>query len=122
MFQKGQSGNPAGRPKKGQALTDILRKELNKRTIYDEDQKTYIARKTAIIRKMIDLAIEGDLAAQKYIFDRVDGKPMESMELTGQNGGPLAFVELLEAAHKRRKEAEENLDGDEEDTEGGEAS
>ena len=65
MFQKGQSGNPAGRPKKGQALTDILKTVVDKRKLAE---------------KLLELAYDGDITAIKYVYDRVDGKPMQSFE------------------------------------------
>lgn len=84
-FAKGQSGNPRGRPKKGEALTDILR------TLAHEPptQRSKYTRKEAVARKLWQMAIGGDIAAIKYLYDRIDGKPTEQVELTGQEGGPL---------------------------------
>jgi len=77
-FAKGRSGNPRGRPKKGETLTDLLREKIEtKKTIREK-----LTRKEKIIEKLIALAEAGDLSALKYLFDRCDGRPVESIELT----------------------------------------
>jgi hypothetical protein len=63
MFQRGVSGNPAGRPRKNKSLTEILEKRLGK------------AGKDAIVQELIGLAKSGDLPSLKYVFDRLDGRP-----------------------------------------------
>lgn len=64
-WKPGQSGNPNGRPPKGEALTDILREKVDK---------------DAIAEKLIQMAMEkGDIVALRYIYDRIDGKPIETV-------------------------------------------
>jgi hypothetical protein len=73
-FEKGDARiNRRGRPKKGQALTDILNFQL--------DQKTGDGKflRETIAEKLIDLALSGDVPALKYLVDRVDGKPRETL-------------------------------------------
>jgi hypothetical protein len=77
-FTKGQSGNPNGRPRKGRTLTETLEKAMKKKR---EDGKK---NSDALADTLIELAItEKNVTAIKYIMDRVDGKPAESIELTG---------------------------------------
>ena len=68
--------NRKGRPKKGTALTDILNLKL------DEKSESGIMRREIVAEKLITLAEGGDVVALKYIFDRTDGRPKESIDLT----------------------------------------
>jgi hypothetical protein len=76
-FARGQSGNPGGRPKKGKSLTEALQKAMNRKTA--EGKKNY----DALADTLVKLAIEDkNITAIKYIMDRVDGRPKETIEMT----------------------------------------
>lgn len=85
VWQKGKSGNPKGRQKKGQTLTDILRASLA------EPNAQGVTRSRALSDTLTRLADSGDLDAIRYIYDRVDGKPVETQQIGGMNGGPLTI-------------------------------
>jgi hypothetical protein len=75
-FARGQSGNPAGRPKKGASLTEALESALEKKGKGGKLKRTILA------DTLIDLAItDRNIAAIRYIFDRLDGRPTETVEL-----------------------------------------
>lgn len=84
-WRKGQSGNPNGRPPKEKALTTLLEQCGN----VEEDGKT---RKQRLAEELWALALNGDLPAIKYIYDRLDGKPRETMDVDGSVGGTLIIV------------------------------
>ena len=87
-FKPGESGNPKGRPKKAEALTEILRTQLAKAKIQYPDGSQLVA-KEALAAKLIELAMEGDVPALKYIYDRIDGKPAQSIDL--DHSGELKY-------------------------------
>ena len=79
QFVPGTSGNPKGRPKKGQALTEILEKHSKKRDVEFKGKR--ISRKDALSQKLWAMALAGDIVAIRYIFDRIDGKPVAPVDL-----------------------------------------
>ena len=79
QFKPGVSGNPAGRPLKEYCLTDILKDQGN---LTDEvnAKGEPISRKEAIAAKLWERALGGDVVLLKYLYDRIDGKPLQTIE------------------------------------------
>ena len=74
-WKKGQSGNPNGRPKKDRCISDILREQgLN---IIDGKHTNL----QLIVEKLYEKASGGDLKAIDMIFDRLEGKPAQKVEV-----------------------------------------
>lgn len=75
---KGVSGNPKGKPKKDETFTGILNKVMREKSVEwktKSGKKKLISGKEATARKLLELAVKGDVGAIKYIGDRTDGKP-----------------------------------------------
>lgn len=72
LFQKGQSGNPHGRPPKGYSISEAVKKMLNERPDV----------KAAIVDKIGDAAKGGDIAAIKLLWQYMDGMPAQAIDLT----------------------------------------
>jgi hypothetical protein len=64
-FKPGVSGNPGGRSREAAELDRALREIVDPQVL---------------AHKLWSLAEEGNLAAIKYIYDRLDGKPTERIE------------------------------------------
>lgn len=75
-WEKGVSGNPKGRPPLKTGVTSCLRK-LSEQKI-EGDDKTRMERLAELMWKQ---AVEdGDQRMQTYICDRLDGKPLETVQ------------------------------------------
>jgi hypothetical protein len=87
-FVKGQSGNPNGRPRKGETITETLRQQafLVDQTLPDG---TKVERRVALANMIWGEALKGDPAFCKMIGDRVDGLPRQTVDLGGQDENPL---------------------------------
>jgi hypothetical protein len=96
-WAKGQSGNPNGRPVK--SLTTVLRKVV-------AQKREGECGNVLLAKKLRELAFEGGLEAIKYIYDRLDGRPVQALEHSGPEGGPIA-LDINEA--KRLANAVERL-------------
>jgi len=85
-FKEGESGNPSGRPKGSKNLSTILKEMLEAEIdVVVDGKKEKKAFKDVIIRKLIQKANNGDLRAIREIFDRVEGKPKETVNLQSDN-------------------------------------
>ena len=74
-FMPGVSGNPNGRPKKSNCVSDLLRSKGDE---IQEDGRTKLQ---AVIEKLYERAIEGELKAIDMIFDRLEGKAAQKLEV-----------------------------------------
>lgn len=101
-FQKGQSGNPNGRPPKSRALTEILEAAGNKTIDYDGKRT---ARKRVLASLLWEASTTGEatlpngtvlelgasdwFAVVKMLYSQIDGPPTQRQEITGKDGGPI---------------------------------
>ncbi|MDR0486995.1 MAG: hypothetical protein LBG91_01975 [Treponema sp.] len=114
---KGQTNNRNGRPRKNQSLTEMLVKHGNKKIKIPPDDPRFsdpkfkeldgMKLRDALSTKLWQLAIfKDDLPAMKYIFDRIDGKPIQTLRAEIDRGD----MEVITAVQKDLFE-DEDLEG-----------
>lgn len=70
QFQKGQSGNPRGRPRPSNNPFKLISEELQTKIIINENgQRSRITKLEAMVKQMIVQAVQGSPRAQKFILD-----------------------------------------------------
>lgn len=88
-FAKGNCGGP-GRPRRNreQEYHEILVSVVTP----DEWRQ--------IVMKAVDQAKRGDNVARKWLADYLIGPPVERRELTGAEGEPIEFIEIVRYADR----------------------
>lgn len=73
QFQKGRSGNPAGRPKRARNTSTLLQEELDRLvTITELGRQTTISKRDAFIKSLVARAIKGDARAGTQLLKAIE--------------------------------------------------
>ena len=103
LFEKGQSGNPDGRPPGSLSFKSIAEKLLDgKITIEQAGQKVQITRKEKMILNIINDAVNDEdpntrLKALAYLMDRTEGKVPDRLEHSGESLTPTIITVRLQS-------------------------
>jgi hypothetical protein len=79
QFQPGQSGNPGGRPKAAHHIRDLARQHTEAAVL-------------ALVEALAAKSERTRVAAAEALLDRGWGRPMQAVEHTGSEGGPILIV------------------------------
>ena len=87
-WQPGQSGNPAGRAKKGDTLAEAMRDVLaQEHTLSDGSKGTG---KKILAEAIWRTAVAGNPAAQRLVWNYLDGMPTQPIE----HGGVMGVMQV----------------------------
>jgi Family of unknown function (DUF5681) len=71
-FPKGRSGNPNGRPRQARNLLTDLHEEMQQQiTVREAGTERRISRQRALIMRLLDKALKGELGAMSKLLDLV---------------------------------------------------
>lgn len=115
LWKPGQSGNPRGRPRKGNAVAELLRDALEKIPEAERVLAEKSGRKARIlaeiIRERLELEIiKGNLKAIELYMNRVEGKPRATLTVEGQvdhnheHGPSQTAINILGRLHALREQ------------------
>lgn len=96
-FAKGHSGNPKGRTKGALSINDELRKLLAGK---GKDGKRKVVE--AVAYKILQDALGGDTRLMIEMWQQMEGKPAQNVNLGGQENNPVG-VALISPAGKREE-------------------
>lgn len=77
LWKKGQSGNPAGKPKGTKSFKTLFEEAVKKLGMADNPTDVEIE----ILKKGIEMAKSGKFPFYKDMFDRIYGQPAKSIEI-----------------------------------------
>jgi hypothetical protein len=86
-FQKGQSGNPNGQPRKLPALDKLLANVLG-------EEKDGVTQAEEILKALQKQAKSGNVRAAEVLLERAYGKSKQQHEVSGIDGGPIAITTI----------------------------
>ncbi len=84
QYQKGQSGNPNGRPRGARNRNTIVREQMNRKiTLTSPDGNSRrISTKEGIIMKQINKALQGNTDSAKWMIELSDAADAEYNEIS----------------------------------------
>lgn len=94
QFKKGQSGNPKGRRKKSKNLNTLLEAELESRiTVREGDQEKSLTKRQAIIKRIVQGALGGDIRQLQFLFRYLEGRnDPEPFRITPEDEAEIAAM------------------------------
>src|SRR5262245_11126222 len=77
-WKQSQSGNPAGRPRKEDCLTSLLKEQLAELNPHDSQRRTWAR---CVVAALLQSAAGGNVRAAGLVLERVEGKVKETVNV-----------------------------------------
>lgn len=97
LKKRGADANPNGRPKREWTWAGLIEQAVEENLTTKDGVLTEKA-KMFIAKKLVRMAIDGDILAIKEIANRMDGMPKQATELSTKDDKPLIIIGY---GHKR---------------------
>lgn len=113
-FTKGHSNKNGGRPKGRKSLTTILQNLLDKKFIHknpfndNKEESKELGEWLNIMLVAKALSKDGDLRAIQEIWDRIEGKAKQSIEMSGLDGEAITIKNEIKEKIRLFHENKEN--------------
>lgn len=107
LARRGERMKGNDRSRAGASIRQMLLLALNGEIIDDNGYR--IKKLRAIAERLVNMAVAGDMAAIKEINDRIDGKSMQALEISGHEGKPIEHVHRTMTAREAAIAYQETL-------------
>ena len=109
QWQPGQSGNPAGRTPKDLTITSLIKELLEEKADYiapgvTPDDKTW---RQLVAKAILVGAAKGDSRMVSELLNRIDGRVVTAIEMSGGEGKEPVRIEFVPAKGKDATKQEE---------------
>lgn len=94
-WEKGQSGNPGGRPRKGRTLSELMERigaERDQVARPDGLAPVAMTKRERLVRELYGRALAGELAAIRLVLEYLVGKPGIKKDPLGALGTPPPYT------------------------------
>jgi hypothetical protein len=98
-FQKGESGNPDGRPR-GASLEAAIRR-LAEMSLPRNANRSHVE---AVAQKLWSKALRGDIRAIRIVLERIDGKVTQPVDVTMPGPALATIAKSLDAVYGKRSD------------------
>jgi Family of unknown function (DUF5681) len=105
QFKPGQSGNPAGRPRKTSTFEGDVEAELRSPiTVLEAGERRRMTKRQAIVKQHVNRALKGDIRSTQLLLKLWERLPSEEQD-------PLqALIEEFREAHRRASAKDDKKD------------